>query len=178
MNEEWVDIIDNEGNFTGKSCSKTEAHKKGYFHPTIHVWFYTTENELLFQLRSPNKINYPNLWDVSVAGHIISGETSINAAIREVKEELGIHLSEDHLQYIGSHKTSVTHKDNYIDNEFNYIFLSPLKQDINSLILQQEEVVGVKLFPIEQLKQLKNEFVPYSKEYFDTLLTELRKVIS
>ena len=41
MEEEYLDILDDLGNSTGKSCLKSEAHKKGYFHPTVHVWFYT-----------------------------------------------------------------------------------------------------------------------------------------
>lgn len=169
MTEEWVDILDKEGNYTGKSCPKNEAHKKGLFHPTVHVWFYTDKNELLFQLRSPNKINYPNLLDVSVAGHVKAGETPIKAAIRETKEELGLTIYQNDLEPIGIHKSMVTHRNDYIDNEFNHIFLCLLKQDINSLVLQQEEVVSIKLFPIEQLKNLTHEFVLYSDTYLQII---------
>lgn len=174
MNEEWVDILDHEGNYTDTSCPKDEAHKKGLFHPTVHIWFYTANKELLFQLRSSNKINYPNLWDVSVAGHIEAGETPIKAAIRETKEELGITISQTDLQPIGIHKSMVTHREDYIDNEFNYLFLCPLKQDINSLILQQEEVVAIKLIPFEQFNSLTDKFVPCSKEYCEMVLNHLK----
>ncbi|MEX0314176.1 MAG: hydrolase, partial [Allomuricauda sp.] len=68
--DELVDILDDNGNPTGRTCLKSEAHRKGLFHPTIHVWFYTSEGQILFQKRADNKDTFPSLWDVSVAGHI------------------------------------------------------------------------------------------------------------
>ena len=86
---EFVDIWDDEGSPTGEKCTKQFAHKKGLFHPTVHVWFYTSEHSILMQKRGSKKQTYPNFWDVSVAGHISSGETIHQGAIREIKEEIG-----------------------------------------------------------------------------------------
>mgnify|MGYP001471383996 CR=1 FL=1 len=93
--DELIDIVDENGNYTGKTCLKSEAHKNGYFHPTIHIWLYTPDQQILLQKRALTKKVFPGLWDISVAGHIAAGEDIKIAAIIEIKEEIGfdIHFS-------------------------------------------------------------------------------------
>jgi isopentenyldiphosphate isomerase len=69
MTDELIDIL-NEDLTVLKSCLKSEAHKHGYLHASVHVWFYTNAGEILIQKRSATKIAFPCLWDVSLAGHI------------------------------------------------------------------------------------------------------------
>ena len=59
-----------------------------------------SNDEILVQKRSPKKETFPNLWAISVAGHVRSGETSIEAAIREIKEEIGKKVTEEDLIYL------------------------------------------------------------------------------
>ncbi len=92
--DERVDILDEQGKPTGESCLKSEAHRNGLLHPTIHVWLYTPDGRVLIQQRGENKATHPLLWDVSVAGHVSAGEEVITAAIREVEEEVGLTISE------------------------------------------------------------------------------------
>ena len=88
--DELVDRLDEEGNYTGQTILKSDAHRQGIFHPTVHIWFYTNQGEILMQRRGEFKDTYPLLWDVSVAGHIGAGEDIYDAALREVKEEIGL----------------------------------------------------------------------------------------
>lgn len=67
----------------------------------------------------------------------------------------------------------ITHQYDYIDHEYHHVFICPFKQNINSLIIQKEEVTTVQLFPLEQLSNLTNEFVPYSDEYINKLFIKL-----
>ena len=83
--DELIDVLDADGNYTGKCIMKSEAHRKGIFHPSIHVWLYNKNGEILIQQRAKNKDTHPGLWDVSVAGHIGAGEDIVESAIREVK---------------------------------------------------------------------------------------------
>ena len=94
MAQEILDIWDENGTPTGKCCTKDDAHLKGLFHPTVHIWFYNSTPALLMQKRCPHKQTFPNLWDVSVAGHVSSGETILEGALREVKEEIGLNIQE------------------------------------------------------------------------------------
>ncbi|MEP3384912.1 MAG: NUDIX domain-containing protein, partial [Flavobacteriaceae bacterium] len=100
--DELIDILDENGNHVGKTCLKSEAHLKGLFHPTVHIWFYTKDGGILFQKRGKDKKTFPLLWDVSVAGHIGAGEPIIEAAIREVEEEIGLKVLASDLDKIGT----------------------------------------------------------------------------
>ena len=90
--DELIDIIDANGKPSGNSVLKSIIHAKGYYHNTAHVWFYTNDGEILLSQRSSKKTICPLLWDVSVAGHVDSGETIKLAAIRETKEEIDLDI--------------------------------------------------------------------------------------
>ena len=87
--KEYIDVVDEKNNPTGKVKEKQQAHEDGNFHRTAHVWIINSKNELLLQKRSASKKTHPNYWDISGAGHIRAGESVIDGAIRELKEELG-----------------------------------------------------------------------------------------
>ena len=102
--DELVDILDKKGHYTGKSVLKSEAHKKGLFHPTVHIWCYSETGKILLQQRGANKKTFPLKWDVSVAGHMASGETPEVSALREVQEEIGVVIDLSKLEKIGVEK--------------------------------------------------------------------------
>ncbi|WP_337251707.1 NUDIX hydrolase [Maribacter halichondriae] len=131
--DELVDILDAEGNYTGKTVMKSEAHRKGLFHPTIHVWFYTKTAKVLIQLRAKNKDTHPLLWDVSVAGHIAAGETIETSAVREIQEEIGLDISPEDLNKIGVFKSVQEHSDTLVDCEFHHTYLCELKVPLKVL---------------------------------------------
>ena len=109
--DEYIDIVDQYGKPTGKTALKSEAHKNGWHHNTIHLWLYTIDGHILLQQRSHKKSIYPLLWDVSVAGDIDAGESFETAAIREAEEEVGIELLSKNLIKIGTmlHELSLIH---------------------------------------------------------------------
>lgn len=154
--DEQIDILDENGNYTGKSCLKSEAHKNGYFHPTVHIWLFTSDEKILLQKRAMTKKVFPGLWDISVAGHIGAGEEIISAAIREVKEEIGLCLQPNNLIKIGTRKHMVSHANGIQDNEFHHVFIAKLTSSLGELIIQKEEVDELKLFDLSVLKNIKN----------------------
>ncbi|WP_417364250.1 NUDIX hydrolase [Galbibacter sp.] len=179
--DELIDILDKQGNSTGDSILKSEAHKKGLFHATVHVWVYNRNGEILIQKRTSSKETYPDKWDVSVAGHISSGEDPITTAIRETKEEIGLTLKESDLYKIGQHRSTVIHNKDMIDCEFNHIFLTELKVPMSDLKLQAEEVAAVKLIDIniyrESLRDftLLKSYVPHPPDYIDLVISAIRR---
>lgn len=167
--DELIDILDSNGNSTGKTCLKSVAHQNGYFHATVHIWFYTKDEKILLQKRAPTKKVFPNLWDIPVAGHIGAGEEIENAALREVHEEIGLILSENDLTKIGTRKHQVSHDNGIQDNEFHHVFIAELKVDPKELTVQQEEVARLQLFDLEILKKtknLENVLLPRFHEYY------------
>ncbi len=179
--DELVDILDAEGNFTGQAAKKSEAHKHGLFHGTVHVWFYTKNAQLLLQQRGKEKDTYPLLWDVSVAGHIGAGEIVETSAIREVSEEIGLEITKDELQKIGVFKSVQKHHNDLMDCEFHHTYLCELKMPLSNLKKQDSEVNDLKLIPLLQFSEetwgMANlaKYVPHEMEYYKTVIKAIEK---
>ncbi|MGB5436116.1 MAG: NUDIX domain-containing protein [Maribacter sp.] len=179
--DELVDILDSEGNFTGKTAMKSIAHKKGLFHPTVHVWFYTKNGQVLIQQRGKDKDIHPLLWDVSVAGHVGAGEDFETSAIREISEEIGLNIYPGKLEKIGVFKSIQRHHDNLIDCEFHHTFLCELKVPLHELKKQDAEVEALDLISLIQfseetwgLAHLK-KYVPHGVEYYKEIIKAIKK---
>ncbi|QFZ53488.1 NUDIX domain-containing protein [Oceanihabitans sp. IOP_32] len=183
--DEIIDIVTSNGNPTGKSAPKSIVHQKGYYHNTAHVWFYTTNGKILLSQRSSKKILYPLLWDVSVAGHIDAGETIKQGAIREIKEEIGLEVSEDDLNKIGVFNCFKSYDNGILDNEFHHTFISNLKVSLSQLTIQAEEVEALKLVSTNNFKRLlntignnNNHFVASNKSYYETVLHHIEQAMT
>ena len=181
--DELVDILDSEGKATGKTCMKSEAHAKGLWHPCVNVWLYTKQGEVLIQKRVATKNEFPNTWDVSVAGHIGAGEDVLLAAQREVEEEVGFYIEPNDLTFIGNYSTDFKHRKDYIDREYHYLYVVELNISIQQLKIQVEEVVEIKLIPISELvNKLESKtntfnFVPYPSDYFKLVFDSIHSKI-
>ena len=95
--EEYVDIITQGGQPTGKIKIKSEAERDGDWHKANQLWIINSKKELLLQKRATDKKYYPNTWDISTAGNCSAGETAEETAVREAKEELGLKISKDRI---------------------------------------------------------------------------------
>ncbi|GBF20044.1 MULTISPECIES: NUDIX hydrolase [Arenibacter] len=179
--DELIDMLDADGNYTGKSIMKSEAHRKGVFHPSIHVWLYTKNGEILIQQRAINKDTHPGLWDVSVAGHIGAGEDVTESAIREVEEEIGLEITNEDLNKIGVFKYSHQHHKDLLDCEFHHTFLCELKVPLSKLEMQKSEVADLNLVSVAAFKKeleseiLSKKYVPYDMDYYNTVLNAIKK---
>ena len=182
--DEMVDILNEDGSHTGRKELKSVAHKNGLFHPTIHVWLYTRNGQLLIQKRGRNKKSFPLLWDVSVAGHITAGEDIVQSALREVEEEIGLVLQASELKKIGVFKSQKDHADDFKDYEFHHSFIAELKVPLGSLIKQDSEVEEIALISIVQFAEetwglaTSGKYVPHDPEYYKTILRSIRDVLN
>ena len=147
---EYIDIVDENNNPTGKVKEKQQAHEDGNFHRTAHVWIINDKNELLLQKRSASKKTHPNCWDISGAGHIKAGESVVDGAIRELKEELGVEVEEKDLQYIATIKSTK-------NMEFQYVYLLNCNKEIEEYIFEDNEVSEVKYIFYKDLEKMVEE---------------------
>ncbi len=183
--DEYIEIVNENGESTGKIALKNEAHRKGWFHNTIHLWLFNSKGEILLSQRSHKKTIYPLLWDVSAAGHVDAREGITEAAVRETHEELGLTIDPERLVPIGVHKHMSTYANGTIkDYEFHHAFIYELLQPIDSLRIDPEEVEAIKMvnfFTFESLlKDSENNmhFIASNSDYYGFVLSEVRKAIN
>lgn len=179
MSDEYIDVYNEDLSFN-KTVLKSIAHKNGLLHTSVHIWLYTNKGELLLQKRSPNKIAFPNLWDVSVAGHISTGEDKLTSAIREIQEEIGLIYSKKDLNYIGDYAEKHVHNTSFVDNELHYIYIGKLSAPISELTIQKEELTDLKLIDLDIFKSRildskKHHIVPHSMDYYLFVLNTIKE---
>lgn len=172
MTDELIDICDKNNSVTGVQKMKSEAHRSGLWHRSAHIWIYNEKGEILLQLRAKNKLLYPDVWDISVAGHVSANKKPINSAVREMKEEIGLMIDEKELQFCNVKKVSIDIGEikNY---EFYYVYLFKYDGDMKKLKLQKSEVQEVKFVPISkilrELQKNPKEYVPHGKYWIDMI---------
>ncbi|KAJ8423741.1 hypothetical protein Cgig2_031331 [Carnegiea gigantea] len=166
-------------------CIRRDVHRDGDYHRAVHVWIYSeSTHELLLQKRADCKDSWPGQWDISSAGHISAGESSLVTARRELHEELGVDLSKDAFELLfvflqewfkcidlmieeSISVVLVINDGTYINNEFNDVYLvttiSPIP--LEAYTLQETEVSAVKYISCEEYKSLLEKadpgYVPY-----------------
>ena len=156
---ELFDIIDENGNPTGKIVERCIAHAEGIPHRTAHIWIIRRRNEkteILLQKRSRNKDSFPGKFDTSSAGHIQAGDEPMESALRELEEELGIHAESADLQFAGKFPISFArefHGKIFRDEEIAFVYIYDHPVEIDHLALQKEEVEEVQWFDLEETYQ-------------------------
>lgn len=163
--ELW-DLYDRDRNKTGEICVRGKGVPEGRYHMVVHICIFNSQGELLIQKRSESKPLWSGKWDLSVGGAAQSGDSSWQAAQREVKEELGLDIDFSKI------RPSLTIN---FDNGFDDIYLLNLDFDDHKLHLQSDEVTEVRWTDEEGLHEMikKEEFVPYHHSLI-SLIFDLR----
>lgn len=164
--ELW-DVYNRDKTKTGKTIVKGEKIKKGSYRLVVHACIFNSKGEMLIQQRQPFKSGWPNMWDITVGGSAISGETSQTAIEREIFEEIGLKID---LQNIQPHLTI------NFDTGFDDVYLIEREIDIKDIVLQYEEVKKVEWATLdEMLQKIDNGiFIPYHKSLIQ-LFFDMRK---
>ena len=98
--ELW-DLYTEDRKITGKEHIRGEELPDNLYHLVVHVWIKNSKGEYLISQRSANRPTFPLMWEC-VGGSVLKGESSIGAAIREAKEEVGINLQHDNGELVFS----------------------------------------------------------------------------
>jgi isopentenyl-diphosphate Delta-isomerase len=159
---ELIDILTYDGAPTGRVKPKPDVHRDGDWHRAVHLWIVTPDRRVLLQRRADHKESWPGLWDVSVAGHIGAGESPVEAAVREAREELGLHVAG--LEHLATLRfQAVLNGGAYIENELHELYLVCMEVDLGALTLDPAEVAEAALLTVDELERC--ELVPHPESY-------------
>ena len=155
--KELIDVLDENGKNIGKIATRSEVHKQGLWHRGAVVVLIDKNGKILMQQRSKNVETFPECWDVSAAGHISAGQSSNEAAIRELSEEIGVHANINELIPLVHFKEGTIVRDDCIENLFFDCYLIEKEHiDIANIQMQASEVSQVKLCSIDEVMELVN----------------------
>ncbi len=144
--ELW-DLYDKDRNKLDKVVKRGDKLNDDEYHLVVNAWIKNDKNEFLIAQRSPNKA-HPLMWECT-GGSAVLGEKSIDAAIREVKEELGIRVFKKDSKYIGSTLRYYPNCPDILD-----VWLFKSNVDIKKVKIQEEEVNDVMWATKDKIMEL------------------------
>jgi 8-oxo-dGTP diphosphatase len=153
---EYFDVLDENGDYTGKVETRENCHKEGIVHKAVAAFIINSKNQVLLQKRSKSQKMWPDMWDLSSGGHVDSGEFGFQAITREIKEELGIEVNKNEMTFIGASFSTNIKKD-IVNKHINEYYIINKDVDETKLELQKEEVSEVKWIDKDEIiKRVKN----------------------
>ena len=153
LEEEWVDVVDDEGRPVART-TRADAHRRGLRHPTAHLWVLRPHPQgvrVVFQWRKADRLDFPDLLDVTCGGHIQAGESADVAMRRELEEELG--LKRVRVAPVAQVPVDAeTH--GLLIREWAYEYLHVTRRPLRVFRVAPEEVEGLLEAPLRDLKAL------------------------
>lgn len=162
---EYRDLYDNNRKPVNKKMLKDGIQSKGLKYVTVVVFIFNPKNKKwLMQKRTKDK---GGKW-ATTSGHPVSGTTSIQGMITEIKEELGLTVQEKELKLI----TTVQRKKKFAD-----IYYLEKIIDINEVKIQKEEVDDITWMSDKDIEAFYNEnkFKKTHYNYYKTLVSSMKK---
>lgn len=146
MKDEIMDIVDLNDVVIGQA-TQDEVYAKLLPHRIVHVLIFNSKGEMAMQLRSAKKSYCPLHWVTTVGGHVQTGESYEQAALREMKEEIGVQLPMEFFK-----------KDSYNDTRNLQKFLVTFKATYNGpFTINPDEVERVDFFSLEAIQEMMQE---------------------
>ena len=154
MAEFW-DIYDENRNKTGKLAERGVYElKEGEYHIIVTAVILNSKNEILITKRAPFK-TFPLMWECN-GGSILTGETSIQGILREVKEEVGVEFEEKDAVFLKTEKRPIVPP----DFKDMWLFRKDIKDE--EITLPDGEAIDFKWVTIDEFEEMfkNNEIVP------------------
>ncbi len=158
---EWLDIYDENGNHTGRVAERSTFLSRGDYFLCSHIIIENTEGLFLIQKRSESKSTRAGQWDIT-AGAVDAGETSLDGAIREAKEEVGLDLPRNAMRFLFRDRRRSC---------FHDVWYVRLSFALEQCIMQESEVQALRLVPAEGLISLIMKMPHRSSNYKKELVS-------
>lgn len=148
--ELW-DLYNKSRELICKDHIRGEELPKDCYHLVVHIWIKNSKGQYLISQRSANRPTFPLMWE-TVGGSVLKGESSLQGAVREVKEEVGIDLAETDGKLVFSKIRDVI--DNKKFNDILDVWIFQYDGEVSLLQATTDEVAQTKWLNYEQIEQL------------------------
>lgn len=168
--EIW-DLYNNERKKIGK-IERGQKIPEDAYHLVVHVCIFNSKGEMLIQKRNTNKKIWPGAWDLTLGGSALAGETSRDAAHREISEELGLEIDfSKEIPYF-----TIVFGDKF-DKGFDDYFLIRKDVDLKDVTFKDNEVEQVKWATEAEILSMidKKEFISFHKPLISTIFAMLNQ---
>jgi len=164
MMDELFETLDESGKPIGMA-PRSRVHQKGLWHRAVNIFLFRSDGRLIVQQRHPHKDVYPDAWDLSVAEHLRPGETYEQAALRGLREELGIeNVALEHVGGVVQARLEMPErgiKDYELQQSFRGRFDGELRPDVREV--SAVEVVALSDLAVAFATR-PSEFTPWFRE--------------
>ncbi|CAG5076249.1 isopentenyl-diphosphate Delta-isomerase [Parvicella tangerina] len=166
MSEEYVILVDENDQEVGQ-MEKMEAHEKALLHRAFSVFVFDKSGKFLLQRRALEKYHSGGLWTNACCSHPRAGETTKEAAMRRLNEELGFTVDvEEQFSFI--YKSELDK--GLTEHEFDHVFFATYEGEMNP---NPAEVMEVKYVELEELKRDMKDSPENYTEWFKICFNEV-----
>ena len=138
------DIFDANGNNLGTPIVRGQSIPEGSYVRSVSIFTVNDKGEILLTLRAPEKVNFPNVWEIT-AGGALAGESGIEAALRELREETGLRAKKEELQLL----RIIREPSAFVEC---YLFRTALPA--SAVVLQEGETVAARFTSIRRFEEM------------------------
>ncbi|HET9659973.1 MAG TPA: NUDIX domain-containing protein [Thermomicrobiales bacterium] len=156
---ELFDVLTAEGASKGFAKKRSEVHRDGDWHGSIHVWVYGVDRGipyLAFQRRGRFKDTLPLKLDATVGGHLRTGE-SVEQTLREVQEEIGRGVAMAELLPIGIRLGVSEDVRGIIDREIQHVYFWRVDEPLTTFAPNPDELESLVQLPLEDVLAIFGE---------------------
>ncbi len=155
--DELFDVCDSLGRPMGLRKRRADVHRDGDWHRSLHCWVVGQYRDgtpyVVFQRRAESKDTSPGKLDATVGGHLAAGE-SVEDALRESKEEIGLALSMHDLLPLGVRQAASDVEPGVRDYEVQYVFLHRTNLPLTAFTPNPAEVSALVEIPVPNALEL------------------------
>lgn len=161
--EKW-DLYTKYREKSGKEHIRGEKIPEGFYHLVVHMWISNQKGEYLISQRSFRRPTFPLMWEC-VGGSVLKGESSIEGAVREVKEEVGLDLEQSAGKLLFSKICGTL--DGKVFNNIMDVWLFNYNGEVHLEDATTDEVADCKWMTVPEIRQLyKEKKLVQAMEYF------------
>jgi len=173
--EDFYEVLDEQGLKTGKLLELGVIHKKQLWHEVVTLWVMNTRGELLMQLRAPHVELMPNVWDVTIGSHLHPKEEPDIAAVRALKDGLGVEIATEELRHLFNIQCANPMPDGTRHKVLGHVYMVQKDIELDTLTVDPREIAKLAWVPLNLLmgevggKDTKGKYFPRAGNYYSQL---------